>query len=252
LVRAAKNKLNLAVPAAGALGALLAQSWEVVGISMVAYLALLASDLSSLEFWRATLKSVRVERPSLPDRSSLSDPAALAMAHRLWDARHTLAEVVRQAPAEVKLDLTAPLASVGEVERRAVALLLRVEQLGCYLSSVNLDALHSHLRRSDHGKDSSRDQVVKGEYSQAAAIRAQQIAAMKEICDTRERLLATLEHVIATLEALPTRVVQVQVLRLELLDPTSSEASDKVQLMSDDIKRVEDSLRTHLTQHDSG
>ena len=187
LFRAATRALNLGIAGVGATSSVVMHSWPLFGASVVGYATLVAWDLTRLGFWKRVLKDLRTRPPTLPDPELFNDVNARHFLHRLQQARRELRRVLREP---VPPRIGAQLESLPELEKQALALVSRMEELSRYLSDKNIRGLRceaDRLRRTAENTNSSR---LREEYQRAQFALQGELVALEEIADAKELLLA--------------------------------------------------------------
>lgn len=224
LLRAATRAINLGVAGTGAAGSLVLQSWPLLGVSLAGYAALVAWDLSRLGFWKRLLADLRLRAPLLPDPDSLADAGARHFANRLHQARIELRRVLDAAHGVLPACVARVKEALPQAEKRAVALIARLEEVSRYLADKNLRGLRGELdrlRRAREGTDSPRLEV---EYRKAQETLQQTLGSLEEIAGARDLLTARLETLTGYLELFPCAIVCLQVFDAEERE-THTEAS---------------------------
>jgi hypothetical protein len=239
--KALLGPVNLSVAAASALASAALASWPLLALGAVAYSALVAWDLSSQTFWKRVLNPAqKLER--LPVPRELADPETRALVERVHAARAEIARTVAAAPASVTAPLHEPLAALEEVDQRVGRLALRSEQLSRYLGTRDARALRdeaAHLRERASG---ARDADTRRSYQEAAAAREDQVSTIDEIAGARERIMADLLRITATLEGIPGRLVKMEALDAAAVDRLSDDVGRELGQMNTELGAYEETL----------
>lgn len=208
LLRAAGNRLNVAVAGVATAGALLLGSWVLLGMTAVSYGMAIALDMTRAGFWDGVIKDVRRRPPRLPLETDLVDESGRSFVRRLMAAREERERALGAASVDLRHcdeQTLGLLEAASEVEGHARTLLDRLDRLGRYLSDKNVFKCRAQLGEAAPGAESP-DSVGS---DRALAFRAAQgrLAALEDLVSHRHALVLRLEALIATLEMLPNRIV---------------------------------------------
>jgi hypothetical protein len=171
----------------------LAGMWNLSTALLLVAALLVAIGLQFLSprFWRR-LRAIRANpAPVLPEALEFRDPGVVELIARLRRARHARDRAIAQSPHERWQVLGPCHASLAELERQAIVVAARAEY-----ARTSLDELPEG-GWSSHGE--GREAVRRLEASAAA-------------------LMARLEHLAVVLEAVPAKLANVELLRLEESD----------------------------------
>jgi hypothetical protein len=207
LLRAATKAGNVCFAGLVAGSSALLHSWALFGVSMAGYATLVALDLTRLGFWKRVLEDLRTRPPSLPDPDLFADLGARHFVNRLYLARTELRRVL-DSGAVVAGPLHGQLQAVPEVERRALALIDRMERLGRYLADKNLRSLRNDVDRLRKAREATSDERLRFEYGRAQATLRGELAALEEIAAAKDLLTARLETLTGSLELFPCEIVR--------------------------------------------
>jgi hypothetical protein len=243
VARAVAGPVNLAVGAAGAVGGLLLHAWPVAAIGGLAYAALVAWDLVTPEFW-SRVSATEVLPPSrLPQPDDVRDPAVRATVRELWVARNELARVVSEANPQVRGYVAVIISSLGQLESHAAELVGRADLLGSYLATVSPALVETEVARLRAESVATDDREARGQFEQALASRQEQLRALEDIKDARDRVNGTLSKVVAALQALPPKVVRMQVMDAESLTAVSGDVNRELDTLNNEVSAFEETLR---------
>jgi hypothetical protein len=215
--------------------AFLWQSAAVLWGIPAALLLLFFTKLASRDTWAAARRRRYGGPLELPDPATLSDVTAQSMVRRLRQARENLVRAMDEAPAgeAPREPYASPellsLAGARQIERNAVVLIARLEYVSRYLSTVSLtrlDADHERLRVNERRAARPDARAV---YERAASRCAAHIQSVRALEGERDRLAAMLEVLLGTLEAAPSELTRVELLRIDarnrgVLDPIEDAA----------------------------
>src|SRR4051794_34359395 len=132
LTRSAVRPLNLGVLGTGLLAAFAIASWPIGALGFAAYAALIATDLSNLEFRRSVLLG-RAAPKALPKPTAVADLAVREAVAKIAAARVEVDRVVKALPDRVQRHTATTLRSIDELETHGATLAARAEELSTYL-----------------------------------------------------------------------------------------------------------------------
>ncbi|MCC6553686.1 MAG: hypothetical protein IT372_11785 [Polyangiaceae bacterium] len=241
LGKAATGVVNLGVAGAAAVGAAALHSWAVLAVGGVAYAALVAWDMASPSFWK---KAAADDPAKLPDAGKLNDPATREAVEGMLRARKELEAVLEQTSDEVKSHLALALSSITELEERSTRLIHRAEDLSGYLEKTRPEPVLREIARLQEKARAARDPEARREYESARAAREEQLRALEDISAAKERVVANLSRIVATLEGLPAKIVRMRALDAQAMDQLSGSMHDELEHMNGEIKAFEETLKT--------
>lgn len=241
LVKSATSWLNIGVAGSAAVGAAALHMWPIAALGGVAYAALVAWDVFNPSFWK---KALEAEPIALPDPADLHDASSKEAVKSLLEARKELASVLAETSDEVKGHLGVALASVAELEQRVIHLIGRAEDLSRYLARVDADAVRVEMRRLADKVQKTRDEQARAQYRSALEVKEEQLRAIEDISNAKERVAANLSRVTATLEGLPPKVVRMRALDAQAMDELSGSMNDELGRINGEMKAFEDTLQS--------
>jgi len=242
LLRAARGPINLTVIGAAAVGALALGSWPILALGGAAYAALVAADVVNPSFRRLAL-SGRSETPAtLPRSEAIQDPAVRAAADAVRAALADLRKTVAATPERVRRHIQSSVDSVLELERHAAALVARAEVLAGFLASVDVVALRGESEALAERARRTADAEARAQYEKAHAAADEQLRAVGDIKAARERILASLSRIAATLHAVPAKVVRMRALDDQASDVLSGDVAAELDRMNIELKAFEQTL----------
>jgi hypothetical protein len=175
---------------------------------MAGYATLVAWDLTRLGFWKRVLKDLRSRPPALPDPDLYADLAARHFINRLYLARTELRRVLEAGDGATPAPIVVQLEALPEVERRALALVGRLEQLGRYLADKNVRSLRNDVERLRRAGDATSIDRLRLEYRKAQSTLQAELSAIEEIAAAKDLLVARLETLTGSLEMFPCEIVR--------------------------------------------
>ncbi|HEY4240879.1 MAG TPA: hypothetical protein VGM88_13745 [Kofleriaceae bacterium] len=240
LRRAARGPLNLGVLSAAAVGAVALASWPIAALGGAAYVALVATDLSSADFRRRVLFG-RARREPLPNAGEIVDADVKAAAEKIRQARAELSWVLKDLPERVQRNVKPALASVDELESHASRLVTRADSLSRYVSgdvaSATREADGLRLKAA-----AATDPAVKAEYDAAATAASERAAALRQVGQARERALANLARIAAAMHAVPAKLVRLDALDAQATDELTGNLGSELTHLNSDLRVFEDTL----------
>jgi hypothetical protein len=241
ITKSVTSTVNLVVVGSAAVGAAALHSLPVLALGGVAYAALIAWDLATPAFWK---KAMAPDRSRFPAPEKLLDGALRDAVKSLTEGRERVAEVLAETPDEVKHHLGGVLSAMTEMEDGAARLVKRADDLTRYLASADpapirleIDKLADKVRRA-------RDDVTRGQYESARQMREEQLRALDDIESARERVMANLTRMVATIEGLPPKIMRMRALDAQAMDALSGSMTDEIDLINGDMKAFEETLQT--------
>jgi hypothetical protein len=232
LFRAATRAVNLCFAGVVATGSVVMHSWPLFGASVVGYATLVVWDLTRLGFWTRVLKDVRARPPSLPDGELFSDMGARHFLNRLHQARAELRRVVGRR-SEIPPRIVAQLELLPEVERRALSLVARLEELSRYLSDKNLRGLRNEVDRMRRAAENTTIERLRIEYERAQFTLRGELAALEELVAAKDLLMAKLETVVGALEMFPCEIVRLRVIEADVREHAQEAPFDPRAIVAD-------------------
>jgi hypothetical protein len=241
VAKSVMSPLNLAIAGSSAVAAAAMHLWPIAAVGGVAYAALVAWDVFNPTFWK---KALAREPTELPDAKSVSDPASRAAVEALRKAQTELESVLAETSDEVKGHLGVALASVAELEDRAVHLIERAEALARYLARTDAEPVRVEMRKLADKVQRTRDPQARAQYESALATRGEQLKALEDIADAKERVSANLSRIVATVEGLPAKIVRMRVLDAQAMDELSGTMNDELGRINGEMQAFEETLKS--------
>jgi hypothetical protein len=242
IFHAATGTLNLAVLGAAGVGALVSGWLPLLVVGAATYGALVSWDLFAS---RPGAEAKKEEEEGLvPNAATLADPGARAAFAAIKRARAELDRVEAETPDSVRDIIGPALASVGDIEKSAMALVKRADDLYVYLRSQDARPLKEDVRQLQELAKHARDAETRAEYQRALAARSEQLQALDDISGARERIIANLSGLIASLEALPAKLVRMRAMDAEGQDALGGDVSKDLDRLNGEVKIFEKTLES--------
>jgi uncharacterized membrane protein YccC len=126
----------------------------------------------------------------------------------------------------------------------ATRLVRRAEDLTRYLATVDVRPIRYEVENLARRAAAARDAETRSQFDRARATRIEQLRAIDDIAAARERAIANLSRMTATLEALPPQIVRMQALDAQALDTVSGQVSDELEHINEEMRAFEETLRS--------
>jgi hypothetical protein len=173
----------------------------------------------------------------------VKDPVVRSTVRELWIARAELARVIGEASPQVRGYVEMIIASLGQLESHAAELVSRADLLGRYLATVSPSLVETEVTRLRAESVATDDAEARKQFEQALSSRQEQLRALEDIKDARDRVNGTLSKVVAALQALPSKVVRMQVMDAESLDAVSGDVNRELDTLNNEVSAFEETLR---------
>jgi seryl-tRNA synthetase len=140
------------------------------------------------------------------------------------------------------------LTSVPELERHAAVLVDRLEAHTRYISYgqrrlTDAGQLQEEMQRLAQQVASATDEQARKQFALALEARKAQLGELEELKQSRERLLANLARVVATLESLPSKMLKMRTLDDTNMDSVSGDFGQEIDRINDELRAFEETLR---------
>jgi hypothetical protein len=242
VLKAATSPLNVGVMALASAGAAALGSLGMLAAGGVAYVTLVAWDLSSQSFWKKVVG--QTAPPELPRLDQLSDPETREVVGRIGRARTEIAGAMREAPPSVTAHVEPVVASLAEIDERVARLATRADQIGRHLAATPASELRREIEELAARARGSRDAEAQRQYQEARQTREGQLASLVELGAARDRVLASLARILTTLEAIPTQVVKMGALDAQAADDLSGDVGQQLERINVEMEAFEETLKT--------
>jgi hypothetical protein len=242
--KAASSWTSLGVAGSALVAGAALMSWPLVAIGGVAYAALVGWDLANPDFWKRALGEGAPEGVAFPNPDALGDADLAQTVRALLAARAELARVLVDTPADLQGNLAGALVQVTELERQAALLVKRGGDLGRYLGTVKVAQLKADLTALETRLRGARDAEARTQYEAARAAKQEQMRAVVDIDAAHDRVQAQLATIVATLEALPAKIIRMRALDAQAVDELSGNVKDELAHLNGEVRVFEETLRT--------
>lgn len=240
ILRAVTDPLGLVLLGSGGMAAAAFQSVPALAVGALAW-----ATVSAWELLAKRESKPEVPRPpELPPVMSFGDAAVREAIGGLHRARAELDRVLAATPGSIAGHLGGALAGVRELEGNAVELAGRADRLADYLKSQDRVAITADATRLEKLAAQTRDPSARGEFTRALAARGDQLRTLDEIQSARDRAIASLSRVTATLEGLAPRVVHMRALDEVALDTVGQDVERDLAELGQDLRLLEETLQS--------
>jgi hypothetical protein len=227
----------------GAIGVGLAIANPIVAVvGGGAFLVSLAAEA----FRRRSKKSKTAVIHGMPDPDTIKDQETRNAIHKIIAAKTALQKVIDETPEDVLFHMKKTLDSIDELERYAVRLVERVDDIAAHLAKVNLPALVTEVKQLATRASAAKDAEARESFDDAKDARMDEIRALKELRATKERIDANLMRVVAVLGALPTKIVHMRALDAQAMDQISGDISDDLAAIGKELETSEQVIKQQL------
>jgi hypothetical protein len=245
---AATSPLNLAAFGIGGLIAIGLRSWPMAALGAAAWVALTAWDMVTPGFRRKLQEEVAAEVLELPQADKLLDPASRDAVKHIAISRAERERLSLETPTHLRNFVDLALASVPELERHAVVLVDRLEAHTRYISHgqrrlTDPAHLEQEVQRLDEQAAAATDEQARRQFALARDARKAQLDELGELRQSRERVLANLSRVVATLESLPAKILKMRALDDTAMDSVSGDFGQEIDRINDELRAFEETLR---------
>lgn len=245
--RAAVDPVALGVVAVAGGAGLFLHSIPVVSVGVLAYGALVAWELLGKGAPGVPTRKGLPDRVPLPDPNTFADPEVRASITSLDDAQRALWAAAREAPGNVLACVLPAIAGANELTTHALDLARRAEELNDFLRTQDRKKILADAGRLQAAAKKTRDGSARDGFDKAAANRAEQLGAVDEIADARDRAISALAKVVTTMEALPAKIVRMKALDAIAMDAMGDDVTTDLTRLNDDIRVFESTLRSFAT-----
>ncbi len=230
------------VGVAGGTGLFL-HSVPVVAVGALAYGALVAWELVGKGTREVPVRALPTPA-LLPSPDAFADPDVRQSVVSLNDAQSALWLAATEAPDNVLACVLPALSAVNELTVHALELARRAEGLHDFLRTQDRKKIADDAGRLQAAARKTRDAGAREGFDSAATNRAEQLTAVDEIADARDRAIAALAKVVTAMEALPAKIVRMKALDATAMDAMGDDVATDLSRLNSDISVFEQTLRS--------
>ncbi|HEY0255697.1 MAG TPA: hypothetical protein VGC41_29410 [Kofleriaceae bacterium] len=242
--KASANPINIGVGAAAATLAIGLGSIPLAALGVLAYGAMVAYDTFNPTFWKKVYTPEPPPRLRLPEPKQVDDPGTRSALVQIISTRRELDRVLEETPPEVTAALATTLSSLQELENQASRLIKRAEDVAHHLGHVNEDALRADADQLAQRAARTKDATAKAGFEEARAAREDELRTITELRSAKDRIDASLMHLVAVLGGLPTKVVHMRALDSDAADKFSGDLSSELEAIADELKTSEEVMKS--------
>jgi hypothetical protein len=239
VAHAAIGKINLSALATVTALACASGLLGLIAAGIVLYALLIARDASSPRFRRRLLAADAEALRRLPDTSSLTDQSLRETVCSLRSGYTEIERVLKQTPQPIRAHVRVAASALDDLRGPAAQAVRDADDLFRYLQATPRHSLEREMKRLQEAIEHAEPDGLR-DYQQAVAVREEQIATIDRIKRERERLVASLQFIVATIEAFPSRIS-----RLRLLETRAKQ--DVVKEIHEQLARID--LDVSSSQH---
>ena len=238
LVGAAGQKDNLIVLGMSVLAKLALGSWWLFLLGISTYVLLTLRLVTSPRMQRRRMAN-ELANPRLPESFQLQDPEVQRLVRAFTAGRSKINQVLAQTPDEVKTQLGPTLFPLEELQGCVARLVTRAEVLGHYLRHNPRQAITDEISHLDDLVRQTGDAVARREYETARSCRLDQLVALQGIARSQERATASLQRVVAVVEGLSSRIVNLCMLEARWKEDLAGDLSAALERISSELQTCE-------------
>jgi hypothetical protein len=214
--------------------AALSHQLGLVFAGLFLYTLLVARQVSSPRFWRRMLAADAEAARQLPGTAELADESLRVVVCSLRNGYGEIERVLRRAPAPIRAHAHDAVTSLDALRAEAAQMVRDADALHRYLRTTPKEALDRELERlrvslAHAGGD------ARAAFERAIAIREEQLGTVERIRGEHERLYASLQLLVASVEAFPSRIHRLQFLERRAKDDMVGELNAELARLELDL-----------------
>ena len=244
VMRASTNPINLGIGAAAATLAIGLGSIPLAALGVLAYGALVAYDTFNPTFWKKVYAPVAPPKLRLPEPRSVDDPGTRSALVQIIATKAELARVLDETPPDVQAALATTLSSLQELENQAARLVQRAEDVARHLATVNEDALRADSAALAQRAKTTNDAAARAGFVEAQAARDDELRTIGELRSAKDRIDASLMHLVAVLGGLPTKVVHMRALDSQAADKLGGDVNAELEAIATELQTSEEVMKS--------
>lgn len=244
VARATTSPINLGIGAAAATLAIGLGSIPLAALGALAYGALVAYDTFNPTFWQKVYAPAEPKRLRLPEPKQIDDPGTRSALVQILATKAELERVLEDTPAEVQGALATTLSSLDEISNQAARLIQRAEDIAHHLGTVNESALLADAAQLEKRAAQTKDAAAKQGFTEAKAARDDELRTIGELRGAKDRIDASLMHLVAVLGGLPTKVVHMRALDSAAADKMSGDVNAELEAIASELETSEEVMKS--------
>jgi len=206
----------------GAFGGALAAVWAIATWSShvlwaipLLFAILFVARLLDGRARQSALRRARVMPMHLPEPTAFSDGPVRAVMQRLAEARQAIAQVLDDGPRSAGFDLGGSVANVPGLEREVVVFAQRAEYVARFLANNPIGDLLAEDRRNEERIQREEDPARAEILRRSAIPLKDRLASVTALKEEHESLLRSARSALGALETLPSKMMLLQLQRLQ-------------------------------------
>ncbi|HEY0190339.1 MAG TPA: hypothetical protein VGC42_04405 [Kofleriaceae bacterium] len=242
--RSTTSPINLGVAAAGATLAIGLGSLPLAALGALAYAALVAYDTFSPAFWTKVYALPAPAAVVFPAPAQIVDAVLQRATGELLAGKRALDQALRDSPSSVLDALSTTLSSLQALERHAVRLIQRGEDIARHLRASDAGALRADVRALAQRAAATQDATARQRFQDAGAAREDELRTLGELRGAKDQIDAHLLHLTAVLAGLPTKVVHMRALDGQAADQFSGDVNAELAAVASELEMSEQMMKS--------
>ena len=244
LRRAATQPVSLGLGAGSLVLAAGLSSWPIGLLGGLAYVALVAYDTFNPSFWQKAYASRQGTAPKLPSPEDIHDPGTRQAIAAIANAKAEIERAIAETPPAVMDTLSDTIASLRELDGQVARLVTRAEDIAGHLATLDVNALLAEVDQLGKRAVATTDAQARASFLDAKAEREDELRALAELRQAKDRVDATLLRLVALLSGLPTKIVHMRALDAQALDQISGGLNAELGAVADELKTSEKIMKS--------
>jgi hypothetical protein len=257
LLASATRRLHLGVAAAGVGVGLSASALDlggrllpsvIIGLGVLAYLAMVGLDVTNPEFIRRANVRVRVAEDARLEPSTLCDPEIRDVYAGVLKAMDQCRIVYGGSGQSLRQSLEDGLQRSEELVRVAGRAARRSDVIRRHLDGDTPEGLARELERLRILSAQTPDESARQGFLQAADAKAKELETYRQLQGLRDRIHAQLKLIEASLDALSAKLVKLDASDLAEALSINASITENVQTMTSDVEILESTYEETLQE----
>lgn len=233
LRRSTVRPRNLAV-LMGALACMLSGHLALTVAALWLYAFFVLRDVSSPRFAERVAAEPAERQTRLPEVAEVADPGLRIMTSSIHAGYAEVERLLARTPASVRAHAGAALTALQALRPKAARLIREADELSGYLRGAPRRAAQFELQRLEQARERAIDET-RLEYERALSVRRDQLAALDQIQRQHDRVSATLERVMGTIEAFPAWIQRLRLLERAAGEDLLGDTDCELQRMTEEL-----------------
>lgn len=232
---AAGNGWSIAALIGASIAAMALETWALALAGLALYALLVLRHVARPAFWRAVRDETRRRPAPLPAPGELSHPVLCKAIRALGLSRMARERALAELPERLRPRTLQLEEDSVAVERSALGLIARAEQITRWLDDVNVVDRRAELADLGELAQEAGSAEARERYGCAQALRRRQLEIRDEIVAMRDACLAELAPLLASLDELPFRLAQTRMADEEVGDSAQALAELDLARLGEEI-----------------